>query len=309
MRRWGIALTVAIIGVVAVFQFVPHADLVRLQREWNRLKVAAGTLFDRIVIEGEAGLLIDVESGEVLYEKNASRRMYPASTTKILTALVAIETGDLDEIVIVGEEILEAGWDESRAGLRVGEHWMLRDLIKALLLPSGNDAARTIAVHIARSEYGDHLTIDEAFEQFAAMMNRRAQLAGATHSHFTNPHGLHDDHHYTTAMDIALIAIDAMRLPEFREIVQLELGEAVRADAHAEVIRLANRNRLLDEGSDYYYPAATGIKTGYTTTAGWCLVASAEEGGREVVAVVLNSSQLGVWTDSIRLLEYGLKDE
>lgn len=309
MRR-RIVLLVTVVGILGALGLVQTIEPERLQRGWTRLKVAAGNFFDWLVVEAEAGLLIDADTGEILYRKNAERRMYPASTTKILTALVAIERGDLDEVVTVGEEVWMATPGESRAGLRPGERWTLRDLIKAMLLPSGNDAARTIAVHIARKEFGEALDTEEALARFAELMNERAAAAGATDSHFVNPHGLHDEAHYSTALDLARIAVAAMQLPEFREIVRIDLEDVVPVAAEDEKsVLLFNRNRLVNPGSDYYFPAATGIKTGYTSAAGWCLVSSAEADGRRIIAVVLNSSQTGVWTDSIRLLEYGLRAE
>jgi D-alanyl-D-alanine carboxypeptidase (penicillin-binding protein 5/6) len=250
-----------------------------------------------VPLEAAGAIVIDQATGDLLYEKNARQQLYPASTTKILTALLAIEQGELDSLITVGEEIFLVSDDSSRAGLRIGEQLMMRDLIRALMLPSGNDAAYTIAVQIAREKSGDKsLDNKQAVALFAELMNSRAQQAGAKNSHFVNPDGYHDQRHYTTPWDMALIAREAMQEPFFQETVGMKYYESRG---------WKNTNQLLDPASPYYYSCATGVKTGYTSAAGHCLVSSASRDGAEVIAVVLKSSETGQWTDSVSLLEKG----
>lgn len=251
--------------------------------------------------QAAGAIVIDQENQDVLYEENARQMLYPASTTKILTALLVIEHVDLDEIVTVGDEICMVGTDGSRAGLKTGEQIAIRDLLAGLLLPSGNDAAYTLAVQTARRTSGNHsMNSREAVSCFAEMMNRRARQIGANNSHFVNPDGYHDEQHYTTAFDMALIAREAMKKSIFQEIVNKKSHRMPGKNGIWE-----NTNQLLDPESPYYYPASTGIKTGYTKPAGYCLVSSADIEGKGLIAVVLNSSKDGQWKDSIQLLEYG----
>lgn len=255
--------------------------------------------------EAMGAIVIDQKNHDILYEKNAHQRLYPASTTKILTALLVIENEDLDKVITVGDEIRLVGADGSRAGLKTGEQITIRDLLAGLMLPSGNDAAYVLAVHTARQSSGkSSMNSREAAACFAELMNQRARKAGANDSLFMNPDGYHDDQHYTTAYDLALITQEAMKEPSFREIVSkkshLIPGKNGKLGHYWK-----NTNQLLDPEGPYNYPAATGIKTGYTKPAGYCLVASADREGKQLIAVALNSTKEGQWADSIQLLDYG----
>jgi D-alanyl-D-alanine carboxypeptidase (penicillin-binding protein 5/6) len=232
--------------------------------------------------------------------------LYPASTTKILTALVTLENEDLDDVVAVGDEIALLRPDASKAGLQVGQEVTVRELLYALMLPSGNDAAYTLAVEVARETSGESMNSKEALSFFAAMMNQRAMELGAKNSHFENPDGYHSPEHYSTAYDMALIARAAMQNNFFRQVVQTPAyqGHSV-SDSQGREIMWANTNRLLNENDPFYYSGATGIKTGHTTQAGYCLVASASRRDTNLIAVVLNSTATGVWAESARLLDYG----
>lgn len=305
MKR-SIALAVVIIGLLSILQMTGAAEL---EKMWGRWHLTQDAFVYGLEAEGVA--VIDQDTGELLLSKHEKKRLYPASTTKILTALLAIELGDLDEQVTVGEEILRIGSDESKAGLQVGESLSLAELLNALMLPSGNDAANTIAVHIARKVSNEpQLESDEAFQLFASLMNERARQTGATDSHFVNPHGLHDRKHYTTAYDMALIAQEAMRNQSFREIVRTDVYDRdVMEQNHPEKEVFVNRNELLQEGSEHYFAGTTGIKTGFTSQAGSCLVSSATRNGVDLIAVVLHSTEEDVWHDSIELLEYGFHEK
>ncbi|WP_229750219.1 D-alanyl-D-alanine carboxypeptidase family protein [Paenibacillus nasutitermitis] len=253
-------------------------------------------------VQGDAVLLMDEKTGKILYGKNPHTRMYPASTTKILTALIALEKGNPDKIVTVGDEAGLGNSDESTAGLYEGEQLTLRDLLSALLLPSGNDAARTIARHISSIELGREVSSEEANEYFSGLMNKRAKALGANESHFVNPHGLHDPGHYTTAYDMAVIAKEARKNKLFKQIVNESERTLVRDEQSQSFV---NRNKLIQKQDENYYAGATGIKTGFTEKAGYCLVASASRQTTSLIAVVLHSTKTTVWLDARTLLDYG----
>ncbi len=240
-------------------------------------------------ITGEAAVLVDCRNGQVLYEKNPHKKMYPASTTKTLTAIIAIESGRMSDMVTVPCEACNV--EGSAIGLQEGERISLGDLVYALLLNSGNDSAVAIAWHLGGSVEG-----------FARQMNKKAVELGALNTHFCNPHGLPDPHHYTTAYDMALIARYAMQNPEFKKIVSTRVKTIYRSIPEAQTY-LGNSNRLL-----WNYDGAIGVKTGYTVDAGQCLVSAAVREGRELIAVVLKSEGAAIWSDSMGLLDHGFND-
>lgn len=217
--------------------------------------------------QAQSAVLIDGGTGKVLYAKNAHERLPMASTTKIMTALIAIEHGDLDELVTVDASAY--GVEGSSIYLQLEESISLRDLLYGLMLSSGNDSAVAIAVHVGQSSV-----------RFASMMNARARELGALNTNFVTPNGLHDPEHYTTAYDLALIAAEAMKNETFREIVKAEYH---RTTTGAVQRTFKNKNRLLWE-----YDGGNGVKTGYTKAAGKCLAFSAEREGMQLIGVVLN---------------------
>ncbi|MEW6540666.1 MAG: D-alanyl-D-alanine carboxypeptidase family protein [Bacillota bacterium] len=239
-------------------------------------------------IVGEAAVLMDLDTGRFLYEKNADRAMSPASTAKILTALVAVQNGRdrLDERVVMSEAAIHVGG--SAIWPTPDEEFSLRELLWSVILVSANDAATAVAEHVHGS-----------VEEFVAAMNAQAWRLGAHNSHFVNPHGLHDERQYTTARDLALIARAALAQPLIREMTATKTYRLTRADPDA-LSLLVNHNKLL-----WRYEGAIGLKTGYTVPAGQCLVSAAERNGRTVLAVVLKSEGTNIWTDSAALLDYG----
>ncbi|HEY3363449.1 MAG TPA: D-alanyl-D-alanine carboxypeptidase family protein [Symbiobacteriaceae bacterium] len=233
-----------------------------------------------------AAILLDWRTGQVLWSRNADQRRDPASTTKILTAVIAVERGKLSDPVKISARA--ASTVGSSMYVRQGEIYSLHDLLHGLLLRSGNDAAVAIAEHIAGS-----------VEAFAGLMNEKAKAVGATHSHFANPHGLTDPQHYTTARDLALITRYAVQNPTVAGVVALKEQPLTFEFLHRDVV-LYNTNRLLRtlEGAD-------GVKTGTTAAAGACLIASATRDEQKLVAVVLNAGNR--WRDAQGLLEWGFK--
>jgi len=268
-----------------------------------------GNLATAPQIEAQSAIVTD-QAGNILYKKNEHSRVFPASTTKILTALLAVENCDLDESVAVGKEITLIPSYSGRCGLQEGETITMRELMYGLLLRSGNDAALSIAVNVARKANPDKALSDqESLSLFAWMMNQRALAIGAKDSHFVNPHGLHDPQHYSTAYDLALIAREAMKNRFLSQVVATwtysPSSQVYNPSGQPAV--WTNTNKLLDEKSPFYLAAAVGVKTGHTDEAGYCLVSAAGKKQSLIYAVVLKSSQNGIWKDSINLLNYGFK--
>jgi serine-type D-Ala-D-Ala carboxypeptidase (penicillin-binding protein 5/6) len=237
-------------------------------------------------VVAQSAAVVDSYSGDFLFAKNENAKQYPASSTKILTALIVIESGDLDHLVTV--DLADTKVEPSSLGLKPGEQYTRRQLLYGLLLKSANDVAMVLAHDNAGS-----------IPAFAEKMNLRAAQLGATSSHFVNPHGLHDPNHYTTAHDLVLIGRAAMQQPLFREIVST-IYYTWKAPS-GQIDQLRNHNRLLR-----HFAGCNGLKTGYTRIAQQVLVSSALRGGHEVISVVLHTDKPGIWDDSKALLSYGL---
>ena len=231
-------------------------------------------------------IVIDGFTGRSLYEKNADAPQYPASTTKIMTALLVIEEGDLDHQVEVTLEDSKVG--ESSLEIKPGQLYTRRQMLYGLMLKSANDVAHALGRDNAGS-----------IEAFAEKMTRRAKELGATNTSFRNPNGLHDPNHYISPRDMALIARAAMQQPFFRQVVSTRDYNWIAADTGPRP--LTNHNRLLGK-----FPGCTGVKTGYTIPAQQVLVSAALRGNREVISVVMHTNRPGIWDDSMLLLSYGL---
>lgn len=237
------------------------------------------------VIQGEAGFLLDMKSGKVLYSKNENERLYPASITKIMTAILALERSKLDEQVTTSKLAREQ--EGNRVYLAEGESQSMENMLYGLMLNSGNDAAIAIAEHVGGSVQG-----------FADLMNQKAKELGANDTHFVTPNGLHDPEHYTTAHDITLIAKYAMQNPKFREIVKTETREWHGKEWESV---LSNINPML-----YNYDGATGVKTGFTDQAEQTMVFSAARGDRELIGAVMKAqTKPMIRLDATALLDYG----
>ena len=227
--------------------------------------------------------------GRVLWARDAGAQRAMASTTKIMTAIVVLENADLDEVAKVSKAAAKTS--ESTAEVVAGKRYTVRTLLEALLVKSGNDAAVALAEHVGGSE-----------ADFVTMMNRKAQELGLDNTHFANPHGLDESSHYTCAEDLATMARYAMQIEEFKRIVALESTKIRPANGGAGPT-LENSNEMI--GS---FAGATGVKTGWTNDAGYCLVATAERAGVELVAVVLGAkSESARFREAGRLLEWGFE--
>ena len=252
-------------------------------------------------ISAEAAILIEIDSGEILYEKNANAPMYPASTTKIMTALLALEHLNLEDKITVPEDMGPA--DGSAMYLLPGEVFTVRELLDGLLVKSANDAA----VLLARTISGD-------IQSFATLMNQRAKDIGCTNTSFVNPNGLHDPSHTISAHDMALIAREAMKNATFRKLVSQVNVTLDETPQTPEKRYFRNTNRFLwstskiiynNEYIPIKYEVVDGIKTGYTEEAGNCLVSSGEKNDIRVISVVFKASGYDVYRDSRLLLDYG----
>lgn len=237
-------------------------------------------------LTARSAIVMDTVTGQILYERDIDARRYPASTTKMMTLIVALEHGKLDDIVTVSKNA--EGVEGSTLWLVQGDKIPLGELLTGMMMHSGNDATVAVAEHIAGS-----------VPAFVRMMNDKAEELGANSTHFMNPNGLPDEKHYTTAYDLAKIAAYGYSLPHFEEIVgkQEALYDWVKDPAK----KLRNENQML-----WLYRGANGVKTGYTDAAGRCLVSAARRDGMQLVAVVLDSYYM--WNDSIALLDYGFQN-
>lgn len=244
-------------------------------------------------VTSQGCLLMDLDSGQVLFSKNMHDRFYPASTTKILTALIVLEKCSLSETVTVGEA--PPYIDGTKIYLYNDEQLTVEQMLYAMMLESANDCAEALAEHISGST-----------EAFAVLMNQKAKELGCTDSNFVNPHGLHDDNHYTSAWDLALIAKEAMKNPVFRKIVSTRSSQIQPTNKQPELRYLNNLNKLLFYGR-YYYEGVDGIKTGYTSQAKNTLVASCMRDGLHLMGVFLDCSS-GVYIDAKNLFDYGFNN-
>lgn len=256
----------------------PGISMTNLQ---NLRPASAGDALPNVT--ATSAIVIEATTGQVIYARNAEQKMFPASTTKVMTLILGLEHGKLDEIVTVGQNAF--GVEGSSLYLEVNDKMPLGELLEGMILLSGNDAATAVAEHISGN-----------VPNFAAQMTKRAKELGCKNTNFTNPHGLPDTNHYTTAHDLALIAAHGYSLDRFEQIVSLR--EKNYSWLHGDDKKLTTENQMLK-----IYRGGNGVKTGYTQAAGRCLVSAAKRGDVQLVAVVLDS--LFMWQDSVALLDYG----
>lgn len=287
-----------VIVALIVSLFIPMTALAAppaTPRDWT-VKAPEGELLAGAVA-AKAAVLIDARTGEILFEKNADEQRAPASLTKIMTCLLALERCDLTEQVTVCD-LSALPRDASKVGLKKGEVLTMEDLLYALMLRSGGDAALAIAVHIAGS-----------VEAFAGMMNERAGELGMNDTHFANPHGLTEGNHISTARDMAVLTVACMKYPKFRKIVSSYQYTCYPTNMTADSREWKNTNRLVNpsDSETYAYAYAIGVKTGYTNAAGYCLASAAARGDMELVGIILGGDNTKRYVDSITMFEYGFE--
>lgn len=247
-------------------------------------------------VVAESAILMDAASRAVLYGKEEDTKQYPASITKIMTALLAIENCSMDDIVTFSSEAvngIEAG--SSSAGINVGAELTVEDTLYALMLVSANEAGAALAEHISGSD-----------EEFAKLMTRRAKELGCTNTNFKNPHGLPDEEHYTTAHDMALILQEAMKHEEFRTIAEADTYTLQESDTLTATLELWNHSKIIRDNSEYYYEYAEGSKPGYTMAAKNTLATYAKKDNVELICVVLKDDGAdNSYYDTKNLFEWG----
>jgi D-alanyl-D-alanine carboxypeptidase len=252
---------------------------------------------ENLEINSTAALLIDANTGSVIYEKNGYNTYYPASITKLMTALLTIENlSPLQTITFTNDAVLGLPRNSSNIGMKAGEEITVDQALHGLLLMSANEVANGLAIEIGGS-----------IESFAEMMNVRANELGALSTHFSNPHGLHDETHITTAYDMALIAMEISKKPYFQEIMSHITYQIPETNETDEIRYLSQQHRLMNQVRDAsaYREDVVGGKTGYTSAAGNTLVTIAEKNGMKLISVILGSDGNNVYLDTNTLLDYG----
>lgn len=252
-----------------------------------------------------SSVLLLKEDGTILYYKNTLKPVFPASTAKLLSVLTAADWCTMSEKVTVGNEIEMIAEDASVAGLTPGDTITVKSLIAAMLLPSGNDAAYALAAYVGKKSLDDPETTPEAAViEFVRLMNEKAIALGAEHSCFVTPDGYDAIGQYTTAYDMGKIAVAIVKNKTVLAITQkCQLGIKL-ADGRS--LSLKNTNLLVNKTSEWYNPAVIGLKTGTTEMAGRCLISAAKGKNGYVISIVMNSTTTGRWSDSNKLLQYGL---
>ena len=275
---------------------------------------SGSAILDEMDVDAKAAVLVDPNTNEVLYEKNAHDKMYPASITKVMTCLLTLEAVDagkltLDQVITAGASIHTGiGENASTADIKEGEQIRVIDLLYAALIPSANEACNVMAEAVS----GD-------VASFVELMNQRAAELGMSDTHFANTHGYHDDNHYTSAYDIYLMCQEAMKHETFRAIVSSKSYDLPATNLHTEPRTVHSTNALISNWNvtGYLYSYATGIKTGHTPEAGYCLAAAATKEDRSLISVVMGcerepgtsgSDGFTYFSESKRLLEWGFNN-
>ena len=254
-------------------------------------------------VKAKSALLIELNTNQILLEQDADRQVYPASLTKVMTCLLTLKHGNLSDVVTVSETALEnLSIYGSTAGLQAGEQLTVEELLYCMMLSSANEACNVAAEYVAGS-----------VDAFVDMMNEEAAALGCTGTHFANPHGLHDENHYTTARDLSLITLEALKNETFKTITST-VTHVVPATNLSEERTLTTTNLLETPGTQYYYEYASGVKTGFTTPAGLCLISTADNGKLRLLSVLCgaepviqdNGEQINEnFTETKALFEYG----
>jgi len=288
-----------IVLVLLFYSFAAPA----LAADTSQTEQDAEASFENFTVDAKAALLIDLNSDRTLYEQNADEKIYPASLTKIMTCLLALENGNLSDVVTVSESALSSvDPSGSTSGLKAGEQLTLENLLYCMMVESANEACNVVAEHIGGS-----------VDDFVRMMNERAYELGCTGTHFANPNGLHDENHYTTARDLSLITRAALKSETFKKITNTA-EYTLPATNLSEERKLTTTNQLLVESSPYYYSKAIGIKTGFTTPAGRCVISAAKDNDMYLLAIVCGAAtttaddgqtQMQSFPQCIRLFKYG----
>ncbi len=250
------------------------------------------------VVSAEAAILMEAETGVILYDKNIHKQEYPASTTKILTTLIALEECELDEWVTFSQKaVFDVPYDSNHIAMDVGEKLTVEDCLKAIIMRSANEVSYAVAEHICEGDW----------ENFAPIMNERAVELGCLNSNFVNPNGLPDENHVTTAYDLAMIGREFFRQELLCEMSKTRMLHILPTEYQTDEKMEVNKMELIP-GGDYEYEHLVGCKTGYTDTARSCLVSCAEKDGMKLICVVLKDEAPYQYEDTIALFNYGFEN-
>ena len=256
---------------------------------------------ENIELYAYSAILVDMETGKPLYEYNADEQHYPASCTKVMTAYLCLKYGNPDDEITVSSEAFSDLSDRaSTGGLKVGETMKVHRLLQALLVVSASEAANVVGEYIS----GSH-------EEFVDLMNEEAQALGCVNTHFANCHGLPNSNHYTCARDLSLIAQQAMKYQEFRDIVGSAITTMEPTNKHPYTQTIKSTNGILPGSSypEYDYPYAIGIKTGHTNAAGYCLVSAANKDGKEIMCVIMGTpSRESSFAQTLKLYDWAYEN-
>lgn len=262
-------------------------------------------------VDAKAAILVNVDSGTVLYDKNADQKSYPASTTKLMTALTVLQTMHVTDVVTVGDEVEMIAADSSKAGFTKGQVVSVQELLEGLLISSGNDAAYILAKATGKeilenniANEGKKFTSAQCVQRFIFEMNKNVRDMELENTRFTSPDGYDDSEQYTTASDLSKIAIEAYENETIRDICN-------SANKYSKTLNRTwkSTNELINKKSDYYYENCVGLKTGSTDLAGKCLVSVAKNDNSTCISVVLgDDTDEQRWNDSINLLKFGLQN-
>jgi D-alanyl-D-alanine carboxypeptidase (penicillin-binding protein 5/6) len=282
----GVFVGLLLIGAETVTPTIATAKGVGVQPVQVRTAIAPNQFPPWRVAPAHGILLKELNSGRVLYEHDAGKRMSPASLTKIMSALVILERGQLDDLVTISPNAARA--HKTHLRMKAGQVFRLDDLLKAMLIMSANDACLAAVEHVGG---------DEA--QFVALMNDKAEALGLADTHFSNGCGFDNPDHYSTAEDLAALSVIALDQPIFRQLVREERAIITPISGHRAYV-LHNTNRLLGR-----IPGVEGVKTGFTSKAGRCLIAKVSQNGNDLLLVILNSKRR--WNTATNLITYGLQ--
>ncbi len=289
-----------ILAMVFVVSFISHFETIAYADEEQNEQESTSVQGDSFYptppeISGEAAVLIDADTGAVLYDRNCHERLYPASITKIMTGILAIENCSMSDKITFTSDIIDAlPYDAAKLGAIVGEELTVKDSLYALFIRSYNDVAMGLAYTVSGDE-----------QEFAKLMTEKAKAVGALDTNFVNASGLHDENHYTTSYDMAMITKYAIQNPVFMEITgtyEYTLGPTNR---YFEDRYFLNRHNMLVPNRKEYYSYAVSGKTGYTDEAGRTLVTVAKKDGRTLIAVIMKSDDEHIYEDTKKLFEYG----
>lgn len=246
-------------------------------------------------IYAESGILVDLDTQEILYSKNIDKQLYPASITKIMTTLIAIESSAPEDPVTFSQTALDSiEWDSSNIGCRLNETLTMEQCWYAMMLNSANEVCCGVAEQIAGS-----------IDAFVDLMNQKAAELGCTNTHFANPNGLPDENHYTTAHDMALIANAAYENETFRQVFTTRQYEIPPTSQYTETRYLYNHHKMMQPDTEYYYEGCLGGKTGYTEAALNTLVTFASRSEKTLLCVTMRTQGRQVYTDTASLFDYG----